>query len=47
MSTINLADAKVSYEGQNLPAINLIGKLQTELQEVACRLAVIDRKSVV
>jgi DNA-directed RNA polymerase subunit RPC12/RpoP len=41
MSTINLADAKVSYEGQNLPAINLIGKLQTELQEVACRLAVI------
>ncbi|MBA4421583.1 MAG: hypothetical protein C0390_00625 [Syntrophus sp. (in: bacteria)] len=41
MSTINLADAKVSYEGQNLPAINLLSKLQTQLQEVACRLATI------
>jgi DNA-directed RNA polymerase subunit RPC12/RpoP len=41
MSTINLEDAKVSYEGQNLPAINLIGKLQTQLQEAACRMAVI------
>jgi len=41
MSTINLADAKVSYEGQNLPAINLISKLQTDLQEAACRLAAI------
>jgi len=41
MSTINLEDAKVSYEGQNLPAINLISKLQTQLQEAACRMAVI------
>lgn len=41
MSTINLADAKVSYEGQELPAINLISILQTQLQETACRLAVI------
>ncbi len=41
MSTINLADAKVSYEGQNIPAINLLSKLQTQLQEVACRLATI------
>jgi DNA-directed RNA polymerase subunit RPC12/RpoP len=41
MSTINLEDAKVSYEGQNLPAINLIGKLQTQLQDAACRMAVI------
>lgn len=41
MSTINLADAKVSYEGQNLPAINLLSKLQTQLQEAACRLATI------
>lgn len=38
MSTINLEDAKVSYEGQNLPAINLISKLQTQLQEASCRL---------
>ncbi len=41
MSTINLADAKVSYEGQTLPAINLLSKLQTQLQEAACRLATI------
>jgi DNA-directed RNA polymerase subunit RPC12/RpoP len=41
MSTINLEDAKISYEGQNLPAINLISKLQTQLQEAACRMAVI------
>ncbi len=41
MSTINLTDAKVSYEGQNLPAINLISKLQTQLQEAACRIAAI------
>ena len=41
MSTINLADAKVSYEGQELPAINLISKLQTQLQDAACRLAAI------
>ena len=41
MSTINLADAKVSYEGQSLPAMNLLSKLQTQLQEAACRLATI------
>lgn len=41
MSTINLADAKVSYEGQTLPAINLLSKLQTQLQEATCRLATI------
>lgn len=41
MGTINLADAKVSYEGQNLPAINLLNKLQSQLQELACRLATI------
>jgi len=41
MGTINLADAKVAYEGQMLPAINLIGKLQTQLQEAACRIAAI------
>jgi DNA-directed RNA polymerase subunit RPC12/RpoP len=39
MSIINLADAKVSYEGQTLPAINLISKLQVQLQETASRLA--------
>ena len=41
MNTINLADAKVSYEGQELPAINLISKLQMQLQEAACHLAAI------
>jgi len=39
MSNINLADAKVTYEGQELPAINLISKLQTQLQEAACQIA--------
>jgi hypothetical protein len=39
MSIINLADAKVSYEGQTLPAINLISKLQVQLQEAASRMA--------
>jgi hypothetical protein len=39
MSIINLADAKVSYEGQTLPAINLISKLQVQLQETASRVA--------
>jgi DNA-directed RNA polymerase subunit RPC12/RpoP len=39
MSIINLADAKVSYEGQTLPAINLISKLQVQLQETASRMA--------
>ena len=41
MSIINLADAKVSYEGQTLPAINLISKLQVQLQEAASRMAAI------
>jgi hypothetical protein len=41
MGMINLADAKVSYEGQTLPAINLISKLQTQLREAACRIATI------
>jgi len=41
MSAIDLADAKVSYEGQNLPATNLISKLQTQLLEVADRMAAI------
>ena len=41
MGLINLADAKVSYEGQTLPAINLISKLQTQLREAACRIATI------
>jgi hypothetical protein len=41
MGVINLADAKVAYEGQMLPAINLISKLQVQLQEAASRLAVI------
>ena len=41
MGIINLADAKVAYEGQVLPAINLISKLQTQLQETAARMAAI------
>jgi DNA-directed RNA polymerase subunit RPC12/RpoP len=41
MGTINLEDAKVPYEGQNLPAINLIGKLQTQLEEATRRIAAI------
>ena len=41
MGIINLADAKVAYEGQLLPAINLISKLQTQLQEAASRMAAI------
>ena len=41
MSNINLADVKVSYEGQELPAINLISKLQMQLQEAATRIAAI------
>jgi hypothetical protein len=39
MNIINLEDAKVSYEGQTLPAVNLIGKLQTQLREAASRMA--------
>jgi len=41
MGNINLEDAKVAYEGQMLPAINLISKLQTQLQEAASRMAAI------
>ena len=41
MNIINLEDAKVSYEGQTLPAVNLIGQLQTQLRETASRMAVI------
>jgi hypothetical protein len=41
MGIINLADAKVSYEGETLPAINLISKLQSQLREAACRIATI------
>ena len=41
MNIINLEDAKVSYEGQTLPAVNLIGKLQTQLREAASQMAVI------
>lgn len=41
MGTINLEDAKVSYEGQNLPAIHLIGKLQAQLEDAARRMAAI------
>ncbi len=41
MSTIDLANVKISYEGQNLPAINLISKLQTQLLEAAGRMAAI------
>lgn len=38
---INLADAKISYEGQTLPAMNLISRLQAQLRESACRIATI------
>lgn len=41
MGTINLEDATVSYEGQNLPAIHLIGKLQAQLEEASRRIAAI------
>ncbi len=41
MNRINLDDVKVPYEGQTLPVINLIGKLQTELHEAASRMAAI------
>jgi hypothetical protein len=41
MGIINLADVKVSYEGQTLPAINLISKLQTQLRDAASRIAAI------
>lgn len=38
MSIVNLSDAKIKYEGQSLPAINLISKLQTQLNEAVSRL---------
>lgn len=41
MNAINLDDAKVSYEGQTLPAVNLVGKLQTQLREAAFRMTAI------
>jgi DNA-directed RNA polymerase subunit RPC12/RpoP len=41
MSIINLKEAKVSYEGQTLPAVDLIGKLQAQLQETSSRMAAI------
>jgi DNA-directed RNA polymerase subunit RPC12/RpoP len=41
MSTINLQDVKVSYEGQTLPVTTLISKLQAQLQEATCRIAAI------
>lgn len=41
MGMINLADAKISYEGQTLPAMNLISRLQAQLRESACRIATI------
>ncbi|MEW6334455.1 MAG: hypothetical protein AB1558_09310 [Thermodesulfobacteriota bacterium] len=41
MGMINLADAKISYEGQTLPAIHLISRLQAQLRESACRIATI------
>ena len=41
MNIINLDDAKVSYEGQTLPAVNLIGKLQMQLREASSRMTAI------
>jgi DNA-directed RNA polymerase subunit RPC12/RpoP len=41
MSLINLADAKVVYEDQTLPVINLISKLQIQLQEASTHIAAI------
>jgi DNA-directed RNA polymerase subunit RPC12/RpoP len=41
MNIINLEDAKVSYEGQTLSAIDLIGKLQSELREAVSQMAAI------
>jgi DNA-directed RNA polymerase subunit RPC12/RpoP len=41
MNIINLEDAKVSYEGQTLPAVDLIGKLQSELREAVSQMAAI------
>ena len=41
MNIINLEDAKVTYEGQTLSAVDLIGKLQTELREGVSQMAAI------
>jgi hypothetical protein len=41
MGMINLADVLVSYEGQTLPAIHLISRLQTQLREATGRIATI------
>ena len=41
MNSINPEDAKVSYEDQTLPAINLISKLQTQLRDAASRITAI------
>lgn len=41
MGLIHLEEANVSYEGQTLPAIHLISRLQTQLRESACRIATI------
>jgi DNA-directed RNA polymerase subunit RPC12/RpoP len=41
MNIINLEDAKVSYEGQTIPAVDLIGKLQTELRDAVSQMAAI------
>ena len=39
MNTINLEDAKVSYLGETLPALELISRLQTQLREAASGIA--------
>mgnify|MGYP001109620425 CR=1 FL=1 len=41
MNTINLEDAKVSYQGETLPALELIGRLQTQLREAATGLVTV------
>jgi DNA-directed RNA polymerase subunit RPC12/RpoP len=41
MSIVNLADIKVSYQGEEIAALPLIHQLQGELQELASRLAAI------
>ena len=41
MNMVNLEDVKVSYEGQTLPAVKLIGTLQTQLRETASRMAAV------
>jgi len=41
MGNINLADVKLDYEGQTLPAINLLNRLQIQIKETAYLLAAI------